>query len=25
VQKAHVVCPYSHAIKNTIDVRLKVQ
>jgi hypothetical protein len=24
VQKAHVVCPYSHAIKNTIDVRLKV-
>ena len=24
VQKAHVVCPYSHAIKSTIDVRLKV-
>jgi lipoyl-dependent peroxiredoxin len=24
VQKAHMVCPYSHAIKSTIDVRLKV-
>jgi Ohr subfamily peroxiredoxin len=24
VQKAHVVCPYSHAIKNTIDVKLNV-
>ena len=24
VQKAHVVCPYSHAIKSTIDVRLRV-
>src|ERR1044071_836810 len=24
VQKAHVVCPYSHAIKQSVDVRLKV-
>jgi osmotically inducible protein OsmC len=24
VQKAHVVCPYSHAIKASVDVRLKV-
>ncbi|WP_119302593.1 organic hydroperoxide resistance protein [Dongia deserti] len=24
VQKAHVVCPYSHATKGNIDVRLKV-
>ena len=24
VQKAHVVCPYSHSIKSTVDVRLKV-
>lgn len=24
VQKAHVVCPYSHAIKSTIDVKLSV-
>jgi Ohr subfamily peroxiredoxin len=24
VAKAHVVCPYSHAIKNTIDVKLTV-
>lgn len=24
VQKAHIVCPYSHAIKNTIDVKLTV-
>ena len=24
VQKAHVVCPYSHAIKSTIPVRLRV-
>lgn len=25
VQKAHVVCPYSHATKGNVDVRLKVQ
>jgi len=25
VQKAHVVCPYSHAIKSSVDVRLRVQ
>ena len=24
VQKAHVVCPYSHATKGNVDVRLKV-
>lgn len=24
VQKAHVVCPYSHATKGNLDVRLKV-
>jgi Ohr subfamily peroxiredoxin len=24
VQKAHVVCPYSHAIKSTIPVRMRV-
>ena len=24
VQKAHVICPYSHATKGNIDVRLKV-
>ena len=24
VQKAHVVCPYSHSIKGNVDVRLKV-
>jgi len=24
VQKAHVVCPYSHSIKNTVDVKLTV-
>lgn len=24
VDKAHIVCPYSHAIKNTIDVDLSV-
>lgn len=24
VQKAHVVCPYSHALKGNVDVRLKV-
>lgn len=25
VQKAHVVCPYSHSIKGNVDVRLRVQ
>jgi organic hydroperoxide reductase OsmC/OhrA len=24
VQKAHIVCPYSHATKGNIDVELKV-
>lgn len=24
VQKAHIVCPYSHATKGNVDVRLKV-
>lgn len=24
VQKAHVVCPYSHATKGSLDVRLSV-
>ncbi len=24
VQKAHVVCPYSHATKGSLDVRLNV-